>query len=404
MKEILFAIARMKGGGAENVMSALANQMKKNGDDVTLMVTDQRSCDVVIGRLGETIPLLSLLEMTEKPTFKKRIKYAVVSVFNRISCGISEKLGHRVGAKSAYNSFMWQQYTKIEALRKYLLLHPNASVVAFLQPTIPLVLLAANGLTNRIIISERADSKRLLGSRYGYNFVDKYYMRADIIVFQSPDAMKAYPEKLQAKGKVIFNPVKSELPSVYTGERRKCIVNFCRIAYQKNLALLIEAFASFYEKFPEYTLEIIGDAYSEKEEKLKADLIQLANDLNIGKSVKILPFTSNVHEYVNDCAMFVSSSDYEGMSNSMLEAMALGLPVICTDCPAGGARAVIENGKNGLLVPVGDKDALSRAMVKLASDKEYSDELSHNGALLKEKLDIMSISEEWSKCINGNDG
>lgn len=399
MGEILFAIACMKGGGAERVMSAIANQMKKDGDDVTLMVTNQCLCDVVRGDLDKNIRVLSLPEMTKKPMQKQKIKYAAVSVFNRISCGVTEKLGHSVGAKSAYNSFMWQHYTEVEALHEYLLAHPKAAVVAFLQPTVPLVLIAANGLPNRIVVSERADSKRLLKSRYGYNFVRKYYMRADKIVFQSPDAMSDYPKEVQPKGTVIFNPVKSDLPEAYAGERRKCVVNFCRIAYQKNLALLIEAFASFREKFPEYTLEIIGDAYTEKEELLKEDLIRLAEQLGVGESVKFLPFMSDVHEYVNDCAMFVSSSDYEGMSNSMLEAMAMGVPTICTDCPAGGARAVIENGKNGLLVPIKDKNALSEAMIAVASNAEYAKKLSCGGVLLREKLNIANISKKWRECI-----
>ena len=70
--------------------------------------------------------------------------------------------------------------------------------------------------------------------------------------------------------------------------------------------------------------------------------------------------------------MFVSSSDFEGLSNSMLEAMAMGIPTICTDCPCGGAKMVIENGINGLLTPVGDKDELSAAMQQVADNSQIA--------------------------------
>ena len=99
--------------------------------------------------------------------------------------------------------------------------------------------------------------------------------------------------------------------------------------------------------------------------------------------------------------MFVSSSDFEGMSNSMLEAMALGLPVVCTDCPAGGARAVINDGENGLLVPVGDSEKLYLAMKKIAVDKDLAEKLSRNAVALRENQSLEKIIEKWMEIING---
>ena len=99
--------------------------------------------------------------------------------------------------------------------------------------------------------------------------------------------------------------------------------------------------------------------------------------------------------------MFVSSSDYEGMSNSMLEAMALGLPVICTDCPAGGARAVIRNGENGILTPVGDANALYLAMKNLAETPDFAETLGKNAVKIRTEQSVEKIIEKWMDIING---
>ena len=91
-------------------------------------------------------------------------------------------------------------------------------------------------------------------------------------------------------------------------------------------------------------------------------LLGLIQKMGLVDKAFIYPGRSDVHEVVRDAAMFVLPSNYEGLSNSMLEAMAIGLPVICTDCPCGGARMVIRDGENGYLIPVGDKDALLAKM------------------------------------------
>ena len=84
--------------------------------------------------------------------------------------------------------------------------------------------------------------------------------------------------------------------------------------------------------------------------------------LNLQKKVFLPGYTTDIYEKVKKSKIFVSSSDYEGMSNSMLEALSLGLPTICTDCPIGGAGEIIQNGINGILVPVNDLKEMVAAM------------------------------------------
>ncbi len=81
----------------------------------------------------------------------------------------------------------------------------------------------------------------------------------------------------------------------------------------------------------------------------------------------------------------------------MLEALAMGIPSICTDCPIGGARSYIEHEKNGLLIPVGDKDALVNAMVKIASNDAFAEQLSKNAVGVRDKYSVRSIAEQFLK-------
>lgn len=111
------------------------------------------------------------------------------------------------------------------------------------------------------------------------------------------------------------------------------------------------------------------------------------------------PAVSDVHERIKDAYMFVSSSDFEGLSNSMLEAMAMGIPTICTDCPCGGARMVIENGVNGLLTPVGDKDKLSAAMQRVADNSQIAHNIGKEAQKIRSKLSTDIIVGEWRKII-----
>lgn len=94
-------------------------------------------------------------------------------------------------------------------------------------------------------------------------------------------------------------------------------------------------------------------------------------------------------------AMFVLSSDYEGLPNVLIEAMAMGLPVISTDCPSGGPANLIEDGRNGLLVPVGDENALYKAMSSIAESEELASMLGENALKIKEKLDAAVVAERW---------
>lgn len=386
----------MKGGGAERVAALLMNEFHRCGYDVKFLLTSSASEEVINRDLDEHIPLILLQEqLSDKKDYKMKATRIYSSLFSKIFEGFKKP----VPAHFAYWSFVSQYKEEIEGLRSIMEQNPDMAVIAFLQPSIPMVLLAAKGLPNRIIISERGNPERLMKNRYGKPFIEKYYKRADRVVFQTEEAKKTYPKEIAEKGVVILNPIKSDLPEPYHGERNKTITTFCRISKQKNLPLLIEAFALFHKGFPDYSLKIIGDAINEEGIAVQQALKNEIQQLGLEDYVKIYPFRADVHKDVIRDAIYVNSSDYEGISNAMLEAMAIGMPVVCTDCPIGGAHAAIEDGVNGMLVPVQDAEAMYTAMRSIIEDDEFASKLSRNAADIRNTLSLENIASQWMELL-----
>lgn len=394
-KQILFVMPVMKGGGAERVAALLLNEFHNSGYDCEFLLTSTRVDESVQRDLNPEIPLNSLADIKTKQSFFKKAFISALRIISSAICKPFELLKISVPACFARLSFVAQYYIEIEKLKNDLKSRPQATVVSFLQPSIPMTLLAAEGLPNKIVISERGDPKRLLKKRYGYNFIRKYYQRADAVVFQTNDAMAAYPENISKKGTVIFNPINYKLPEPYFGEREKYVTTFCRISPEKNLTMLIDAFALFLKDFKEYRLRIIGDAVNKAGETTLNKLKTHIEELGISNKVDFIPFDSKVHDYILCDSMYVNSSDHEGMSNAMLEAMAIGMPVICTDCPIGGANAVIRSGENGILTQVGNSTEMSEAMKKIAGNKAFSEKLSRNAAEIRYKLSLENTAKKW---------
>lgn len=399
MKKVLMVMPHMVGGGAERVAALLMNYFYNNGIDAKFVLTSAYQKDVVRCDLQDEIPLILLQEEIGKESEKEKIKYLPTKISSKVFCRLYEKNNKSVPAEWAYRSIIWQYHREIATLRKMLKDNPDMTVITFLQPAIPLVLLAARDLPNKVIISERCDPNRLMKKRYGRLFIEKYYERANVSIFQTEDAKSVYPDNVSRHGIVIENPIRENLPVPYRGERNKTITTFCRISEQKNLPLLIQAFYLLNYEYPEYQLRIIGDAPNEDDKKALEKCKELIFSLNLEKKIKFEPFMANVHEAIIKDAMYVNSSDYEGMSNAMLEAMAIGMPVVCTDCPIGGAKAMIQDGENGLLVPVGDYEALYKAMKKVVEDQLLAERMAEKATELRKTLSLENIAKRWMELL-----
>lgn len=242
-----------------------------------------------------------------------------------------------------------------------------------------------------LIISDRSAPSVYPKGRLFRALRNLTYNLPDGIVFQTDGARDFYKNRIRKKGVIIPNPV--FVPERNCRGRKKTIVNCSRLEEVKNIDLLISAFATLSLEYPDYDLEIFGQGYLEK------SLRKQAEELGISEKVHFRGYRTNVEDEIYDCGLYVSVSKAEGLSNSMLEALALGIPSVCTDCPDGGARMVIKSGINGILIPVGDENALISAMKKIIDNKSFANSLSISAIESVRQYSPPRITNMWKEYI-----
>lgn len=353
MEKIVFVLPDMPGGGTERVVALLANEFCKRGIETAVLLFAGHETAY---RLEEKVEVFCAGEPS---------KGNISSIMKRI----------------------WK-------MRQYYKKNRNCQIWSFCVMGSVFSVIAAWGQKHYFLVSERTDPSKCKekGIR---NFA---YRFADVIVCQTKEAIEYFPRDIAKKSLVLPNPIDIGKNEPYDGEREKKVVAVGRLQYPKNHHLLLRAFALFAQEYPDYTLDLYGKG--KQEEELRA----LAEELNISSKVIFHGFSSQVKEEINVAAMYVLSSDYEGVSNSMLEAIALGVPVIATDCPIGGCRMYIEDGVNGILVPVGEVEPLAAAMKKIASDKDFSAKLSREGRKLREQNHVAQIADRFLETIKNSRG
>lgn len=183
------------------------------------------------------------------------------------------------------------------------------------------------------------------------------FMAARCIV-QNAAQREYFPKFMHKKFLVQPNPVHNSFFEVapHPPEKdRLLFVTAGRIEEQKNHIMLCNAFKKACEKYGNIYLNIYGEG--SRTEKIS----EYIKKLGLLEKIKMCGRTSNMPETLQNANAFILSSDYEGMPNALMEAMAAGLPCISTDCPTGPSD-IIENNKNGILVPVNDEEAMEKAI------------------------------------------
>lgn len=243
----------------------------------------------------------------------------------------------------------------------------------------------------KVVISERSAPKHAKISLKSKVIRRLLYHNADKVVFQTEGALKCYSKSIQRKGVIIGNPL-LEVPyksDVCNHE----IVAVGRLSKEKNYSMLLRAFKEVHKEYPDYILRIFGEG-NELEE-----LKSLAVSNNIEKNVIFEGFRLDVHQQIMDSDIFVLTSDYEGLPNALMEAMAMGFPVIATNCPSGGPASLIENGKNGYLIPVKGELDLSKVIISLIRDKKRKQMIAKEAKKIRERYNEEIISNKWSNLL-----
>lgn len=272
-------------------------------------------------------------------------------------------------------------------------------IISFIGKNNFMAILTAWGLQTPVLVSVRGEPMEEYYSSILRFLAKNLFRKADGIILQTEDSKVFFPAGINRKAVVLPNPLNPEfMKELSQKEKEKKIVMVGRIDSNKDQKLVVDAFSKVAFKFPEYRLEIWGDG--EDYNSLK----QHISDLNMQGKIQMPGATRKVRENIENASLYILSSKTEGMPNSLMEAMALGLPVISTDCPCGGPKTLIQDGVNGLLVPVGDVNAMAEAMEKVLSNEQFAEKLAKNALEIRKTLSPDKVNEQWeayilSKCV-----
>jgi glycosyltransferase involved in cell wall biosynthesis len=242
-------------------------------------------------------------------------------------------------------------------------------VVAFVAQTAVLTGLASTGLRVRVVAAERNDPKHQdLGPIW--NGLRRFaYRRADLVTANSRGVVEHLAEFIP-RGRLAFLP--NPLPGPSNGDAAPLtaptILSIGRLNRQKAHDVLLRGFAEFAATHPEWRLAIMGEGPEE------ASLRELASRLGIAERIDWLGRCEDPYPYLHACRIFALASRHEGMPNALLEAMSCGMPCIVSD-GSPGPLELIQDGINGLVVPVESATALAKAVERLAADRQFADAL-----------------------------
>lgn len=354
--KILFVNTDIGYGGAEKMMVWLANQCAKSGHSVVFFTYRD---DCVMQPLS------------------KRVKHKHVQI---------EKVG---GELSLFKTTKY--------LHKYIKEERFDIAIAFLSPSILRLAIAAFRTNIKLLFSHRADPyyrarNKKIRLRV-YEMINRWaFNQADYYVFQTSIAQAYFDEKIQNHSSVIANPIH---PLVRTVERKgnveKKIVTVGRLDLkQKRQDVLIDAFNLISSKYPNYILEIYGSG---------DDYLQIRRMINNNVKIKLMGRTNQVSKVIQNAAVFVLSSDFEGIPNALLEAMSIGVPCVATDCSPGGASLLIQNKKNGLLVPRDNPLLLAEAISYMLDNEYDAEQMATEAMHVNETYSEDIISGKWINLI-----
>lgn len=351
--KLVFITPGMTFGGAERVISILANLWCDMGHDVSIFITSSNKSSVY--KLNE----------------KVNVEYYDHYIENGVS-----------------------HFKLISSIRKFVDKEKPDCVLSFMNDVCAYTIISLMGKNLPIIYSERNDP-----SKTNQRKIDKIFRKivefgATHIVFQTEGAKQCYSKKVQRKSSIILNPV--ELNRIPNRKKEDInyseIVTVARLEPQKNQELLIDAFNLVSKKHQDVVLKIYGEG------SLKNKLQRKIDELGLKDRVFLMGAKQDVLEWIKESYCFVLTSDFEGLPNSLIEAMSMGIPCISTDCSPGGARQLLGNDR-GLIVPCGDKERLAEAINMYLENKDIAMKYGEVAYKLRDEIESHTVAKEWINLI-----
>ena len=349
---IIFVTISMTAGGTERVISVLANEASRLNRRVIIMLIGD---DRVEYSLDDNIDVICVSKATG---------------------------GNLIG-----------RMKRIFAMRKEIKSSDGADVISMGSSASIFTLISTIGLKNKVVVSERNDPGRLNHKPISKTMSlvrNILYGHAHRVVLQTEDSKEYFSNKVIKKSLVIMNPLPDRIFELeISGEREKTVISSGRLTVYKGFDNLIDAFAIFNKVHPDYSLKIFGKG--ELQEKLQKQI----DYLGLSDKAILCGFSDDIYEELTKGGMYVSSSISEGVSNALMEALTLGIPVIATDCPVGGSRMCIKDGDNGILVKVGDVEAMADSMCRIAEDREFSNRIAEQAVVRGKDWCVSKIWQQW---------
>lgn len=355
---ILMIIARMGAGGAEKVVAWLSDCLCKDGYCVTVYSLQNVEC---------------AFELNDRVVYKHGKKTI------RNSNHTLRFIERLCAFPSAFHEI--KKETKKNNYSLIISFTTSADIITGL--------VSRFGKKIRYICSERNDPNRI-------NMIMRalllcVYRKSSFFVCQSEIVQKYYNAYMD-NTVTIPNAINlKEIPPVKK-ENKKRIVSVGRLDPQKNYKLLINAFSALLNYDESYHLDIYGDGTQREELK------RLIQNKQVGKNITLKGVYHNILEEINGSHIFVMTSDYEGFPNALMEAMALGIPIITTNFSPGTAEELID-GTNGIIIPCGDCNALICAMRTISSDDMLREKMRKASLEKIKEYDIASVYPRWKRII-----
>jgi glycosyltransferase involved in cell wall biosynthesis len=370
LKKVFFTIPSLQGGGAEKVMIYILKYLDKTKYTPVLILFENKG--QFIDNLPEDIAVHSL----NKDKILKGFRWLILLRLARL---------FRSGKPDVIVSFMW--YTNIVTLISKILGLINCGVI--ISERYPIFVRRERWLVEFM----RRLSIRILYPVANSIITNSVSVRDEIIqITRIP----------HAKITVVHNPVDTAIINSLSRDRNyhqwyeeniPVIISIGRLSKEKGFPYLLRALHIISSKGFQLRLVILGKGAEENE------LRRLAKDLGVENRVEFLGFKKNPYKYLVRSSVFILASLFEGFPNVLLEALALGVPAIATDCPTG-PREIITNDVNGILVRPADERALADAIKKLLVDKDLRKKLSEAARKRAEDFGVEKIIKQYEDVID----
>ena len=357
MMKVCFFVSNLISGGVERTVAYVSEYFAKQGIDTTILSLSNE----IFYDIKEPVKLVSL----NIPRSYSNIIEKYYRIYLRLT-GVKKNL-----KKEKYDIV----FCMAPEMSRYILPFFKKNAFEF-----------------RLISSER--NNPLFDTANNKRIKEKLFPVCDGIVFQTQRAMECFSKDIQEKSIVIPNAVGNELSYSIQAplQKKKKFAAVGRLTKQKDYETMIKAFSLFYKDYSDFSLDIYG--IGEDEDVLK----KLSADLGVSQAVHFLGVCKDALLQIADAQAFLLSSIYEGMPNVLLEAMAIGMPCISTDCPFG-PKELIEDGVNGLLTPVGDADSFYLAMKKYVDNPNFANQCGQNAKSVIQSFSINEISQRYLQYV-----